>query len=340
MNPIEAPPKGSISVDVTSTPAGAEVRKAKIVVGTTPMTLAAFPGETVELDVRKPGYLPAHRSIAVGTNAAAGDGSSASGRLSASVPLVAVQQFEGTWQLAGGELRKFARRDDQVDVYKVTTVDGEHAYMKTYQFALADAGVVFGGDDTVSDPRAPTEPSCNVRLHVAYHYDPVRDLLEQERERVTLDFVGGKCIVQARKTEPSILARVDTPSDAHDISAPVGTLRKPDVDAPVAKNKPPTKARGKTVLPLDPKAKLEEQAKATAKATAKAKAIKASKAPPPSQNAFDGGKSNAQTSAPNVAKPPTQAPQNQVMPQPQAPGPQANEPIPQAPQQQAPIQKK
>jgi serine/threonine protein kinase len=341
-NAMVAPAKGTIPFDVTSTPAGAEVRKANMLVGTTPTTLAAYPGETFELDVRKPGYLPEHRSIPVDPNEAAGERTLEKHRLLLAVNLVSVQQFEGTWKLAGGELRAFTRRDDQVDVYKLASVDGERLYMKTYQFALADSGVVFGGDETVSDPRAPSEPSCNVRLRVAYHYDPVRDVLEQERERVSLDFTAGKCVVQARKVEPSLLARVGVASDAHEISAPVGTIGRPD-NVTSVKRKPPGKT--KTVRPLDGKARLQQKVK---------KKTKGGKLAP-----IDVGGGENQMNAGNVEKPttppytsPTSAsptskqnlsppPQTKVMPQPQASGAQANEPVPQAPaEQQAPIQKK
>jgi hypothetical protein len=372
-------PKGSVPVDILSTPAAAEVRKGATLVGTTPVHIAAFPGDTLELDVRKPGYLPEHRSIAVDQREHA-----------VAVNLVAVQQFEGTWRLAGGELRAFTRRNDEVDVFKLAAVDGERVWMKTYQFTLADHGVVFGGDESVSDPRAPSEPSCNVRLRVDYHYDPARDVLEQQRERVTLDFDAGKCIVQARKIEPSVLARVGIASDAHDISAPVGTIQAPDNTKAVKKpSKVATKAT-KTVLPLDPKAKLDQELKAKKlqeqldkKQAASVEPQKQANPPPqqqanpplqkqakaPPKQTSKGGKAGSfdfgadqnavgSQNAPTVGKPTTppytqpNAPQadakqnvsppapTQVMPQPQASGPQVNEGVPQAPQQQAPIQKK
>ncbi len=345
-------PKGSIAVDVVSTPAGAEVRKGTMLVGKTPVKLAAFPGETLELDVRKPGFLPEHRSLAVDASEHA-----------VAVNLVAVQQFEGTWRLSGGELRAFARRNDEVDVFKLAAVDGERVWMKTYQFSPADTGVVFGGEASVSDPRAPSEPSCNVRLSVAYHYDPVSDVLEEQRERVSLDFAAGKCIVQARKVEPSVLARVGAASDARDLSAPVGTIGKADSKVKAVK-RPPTKAPGKTELPLDPKAELEAKKKKAAAPppTAKKPApTKQGKVAP--LDLGDSGSNADKTTTSNVAKqatptytpsktaptgtkqnvsPPAQAPQQaQIMPQPQPGTPQANEPVPQAPDQQnAPIQKK
>jgi serine/threonine protein kinase len=348
-NAMAALAKGTVGFEVTSTPPGAEVRKSKLVVGTTPTTIAAYPGETLELDVRKPGYLPEHRSIPVDPTAAR-EGSSEKQLRSLGVNLVSVQQFEGTWKLAGGELRAFTRRDDQVDVYKLASVDGARVYMKTYPFTLADSGVGFGGEESVSDPRAPSEPSCNVRLRVAYHYDPVRDLLEQERDRVSLDFAAGKCVVQARKTEPSVLARVGIASDAHDISAPVGTIAKPDNVTSVKTKKPSAKTT-KTVLPLDPKASFEDDLKkkaAEATAAKKTAPRQASNPPAKVQKSTKSGQITTPTYTPptsvgskqNLSPPP----QTQVMPQPQASGPQANEPIPQAPQapaqQQAPIQKK
>jgi hypothetical protein len=249
--------------------------------------------------------------------------------------------------------------------------------MKTYQFSLAESGVAFGGDETVSDPRAPSEPSCNVRLRVAYHYDPVRDLLEQERERVSLDFTAGKCVVQARKVEPSVLARVGIASDAHDISAPVGRLGTSDPGKSIQKPAPSksktaskTQSQSKTVIPLDPKAelqkgidakkKLEAQKTANAPATTK-KPSKGGKSAPidfaddakaqenqanapdvakPTTPPYTPPKSAGSGAAQNVASPPNGPPQTQVMPQPRASGPQVSEPVPQTPQQQAPIQKK
>jgi serine/threonine protein kinase len=378
-------PKGTVLFQVVSTPSGAEVRKAKQLVGTTPATFPVSPGETLELDVRKPGYLPEHRSVAVGapdasdgTSDGTSDGSSDRSRLSTSVSLVPVQQFEGTWKLTGGELRAFSRRDEQVDVYRLSAVDGERVYMKTYQFALADSGVTFGGDESVSDPRAPSEPSCNVRLRVEYRYDPARDMLEQQRERVSLDFAGGKCIVQARKIEPSVLARVGIASDAHDISAPVGRLEAPEPKTKSVKQKPPTKQaptkQAAKVLPLDPKAQLQKEIDAkNAKAKTQKTATAAQNAPvttkkPSSKSGkqspidFAEEAQENQANVDNVANPTTPTytapktapsgskqnvsppPQTQVMPQPQASAPQVNEPVPQAPQapaqQQAPIQKK
>jgi len=340
-------PKGSVAIEVVSTPASAEVKKGSMLVGKTPVQVAAQPSETLEIDVRKAGYLPEHRSINV-----------AEGERAVAVNLVAVQQFEGTWQLSSGELRAFARRNDEVDVFKLAAVDGERVFMKTYQFSLVDSGVEFGGEESVSDPRAPNEPSCNVRLSVAYHYDPVSDVLEQEREKVSLDFAAGKCIVQARKTEPSALARVGAANEAHDLSAPVGTLSKGDLKAV---NTPLKKKSTKTVLPFDPKAELEKKKALEQAVQQKKSATPPIKKPSPGKQGklgsldFGSGANSAenQMSAPNVAKQTTDtytsgtkspkastqnesSPPQQVMPQPQPGSPQAVEP----PAQQAPVQQK
>ena len=162
------------------------------------------------------------------------------------------------------------------------------------------------------DQRAPNDPRCHVPVRVEYHYDPAGDVLEQNREKVAIDFVHGSCVVRSRDAETTQLVRVDAAHETVEISAPAGLP---------AKTKPPTK---KKVVPLDPKAVLDKQKAA--------KNVK-SAAPPPPQT----------KSAQNVVKKPTTTYNDpgemqgkasptdfsQAGPQPNAPAQQA---MPQAPQ--------
>jgi tRNA A-37 threonylcarbamoyl transferase component Bud32 len=358
---LRPPPTGTVSIVVRSSPGGAEVRRGAVILGTTPTKVTAQSGEHLELDVRKPGYAPVHRSVTAGPEDSAVD-----------VALAGEQRFEGAWRMTNGEMRAFVRRGDEVDVFKLASVQGEREFFKTYRFELADLGVVFGGEDMIADSRAPNEPSCNVRVRVDYQYDPAQDRLEQRREKVGLEFADGKCIVQTRKIEPTLLARVGGPAETSEISAPVGVPQQQEPGD--QKKAPPTKApptkQTKKVIPLDPKAaelsKLEDEklAKESKQAPQKKRPAKPTKGKQASFD-FEGSLDNevGTLNAPNVAKKPTSTdtaprkgsaaasqaapqnaapvPQSQVMPQPQPAAPQVTEPIPQAPeQQQAPIRKK
>ncbi|HEY5923883.1 MAG TPA: serine/threonine-protein kinase [Kofleriaceae bacterium] len=306
----DKPPPGQVALDVASTPIGAEVREAGRVRGTTPTKLYAKPGDTLDLVIDKPGYLSEPRKVTLQAADAL------------HVNLVPVSGFDGVWKLANGELRRFKRNGDQVDVFKRTEAHGTDTFFKTYEFVRADRGVAFAIDDQVVDPRAPNDPRCHVKVHVQYHYDPSADALEQHRDKVKISFQDGSCTVQSREVEPTKLARAEAVNEV-EIPAPVGkpVKRAEPVKQPPAKQPPakPVTKKGKTI-PLDPKQSLKQQ---------KADELEA-------QNAQRNAPLNKEPS-PNVKQPPPQqAPQpapsqqSQILPQPQAPPPQVSE----EPQQQ------
>jgi tRNA A-37 threonylcarbamoyl transferase component Bud32 len=301
---VRTPGPGRVTVDVLSIPAGAEVRTPSGIAGATPARVAVRPDEPIELVVRKPGYLPERRSVTAGPSGAVVE-----------VQLVEVSRFRGVWRLANGELRKFERRGDEVDVFKLTEARGEGTFFKQYRFSHAEHGVAFGGDDVVIDPRAPADPSCHLRMRVDYHYDPMHDVLEQRREKLRLDPGADGCVVLSREVEPTRLARVGDGRDAYELAAPVGRI-EPQLEKPLQKaptKTPPTKtprkpAKPSAELPLDPKADLlEKRQKGGTVATQ----------PPPT---YTPSKNAVEQRAPV---------QSQIAPQPSAPPPLASEQMPQ-----------
>lgn len=246
-------PTDRVTVDVVSSPSGAEVRDARGVLGTTPAQLTARPGETLELTVRKPGYTPARRTVTAGPSGAV-----------VTLALDEVDRFNGVWRLRGGELRAFERRGEGVDVHKLTEVHGARTFFKQYRFELSDHGVAFGGEEVVVDPRAPEEPSCHIRMRVVYQYDPMHDVLEQQREKVQVDLHGGTCVVRSRQIEPSRLERVDQPHDTREISAPIGTPLPDERMAEEALTKRPTKTPTKRAPTKPPPKKSALDAKLSA----------------------------------------------------------------------------
>ncbi|HUS29003.1 MAG TPA: serine/threonine-protein kinase [Kofleriaceae bacterium] len=223
---------GQISIEIVSSPPGAEV-KTDHVVGTTPMTLPLAPGVQVTLTVSKPGYLPDTKTVR-----AEPDGAHL-------FTLTQVTGFNGTWRMKNGELRVFERTGDQVDVYKVTEVAGAREFFKHYKFTAIDKGIAFAAEDEVIDPRKPDDPSCHVPVRVEYRYDPQADVLELRREKVNIDLHQGSCVVRARNIESDLLVHVDQAADEVVISAPAGDPRK----------------LKKQVLPKDPQADLEKKQK-------------------------------------------------------------------------------
>src|SRR5207249_6622956 len=126
--------------------------------------VTAEPGAHVEIIVRKPGYLSVQRTAMAGEPAT-----------KLELELDSVIRFQGVWRLASGELRAFERHDERVDVSKLDEVSGPRHFYRHYSFAPADAGIAFGGDEEIVDPRAPDEPSCHVAVHVEYRYDQTLD---------------------------------------------------------------------------------------------------------------------------------------------------------------------
>ncbi|HEV7558860.1 MAG TPA: serine/threonine-protein kinase, partial [Kofleriaceae bacterium] len=213
--PRAAPIANRIHVDVISEPLGAQVMRDGKLVGTTPATIDAAPGDRVGLDVRKAGYAPAHRDVVAGPSGQRVD-----------VRLAAVDGFEGVWQLPSGELRAFRRIDDRVDVFKLAAISGPGEFFRTYELVLADTGIAFAGHEELVDPRAPGDPRCRVQLDVRYHYMPATDALELAREKVAIDIRDDHCVIAARELPaPQALVRVDrTRNDPRWSEAPAGTV--------------------------------------------------------------------------------------------------------------------
>jgi hypothetical protein len=246
---VNVPPPGSVKAKVQSTPPGARVKRRDTgeILGTTPVQIAANTGDAIPLRIEKPGYLATEPTLSTGPQAAEVDGPA--------FPLAQVDQFQGTWRLPTGDLRNFARRGDEVDISKLAAVSGAREFFKTYSFVFAEHGttaVAFGGDDSVVDGRGPNEPSCHIRVHVEYRYDVASDQLEQSRDKLEVDFAGGKCIVQSRETETTQLARAEAVSDVHELDAPVA--------APIA---PPKQSKKQKVVPLDPTTKVTKPTMST-----------------------------------------------------------------------------
>jgi len=244
----ETPPEpvgGSIAVEVTSTPDHAVVAIGDRVVGTTPHTLHVAKNAQLELTVKKPGYLPSHRTFSAGNSDS-----------QLAVNLGAVSRFEGVWKLPTGELRAFERDGERVAISKLTEVDGHRTLFKSYPFVEAETGVAFATDDEVIDPRAPDEKSCHIRVHVEYRYDAATDELVLRRPTVAIDFVGGQCVARRQELVPQALTRVDAAHDSVEIPAPAGSFSKSLSQPPSKKSasvKPtaPSKKAQKSIVPFD-----------------------------------------------------------------------------------------
>jgi len=218
MAAIETPSEpiaGSIAVEVTSTPDHAIVAIGDRVVGTTPHTLHVAMNAQLELTVKKPGYLPSHRTFSAGSSDS-----------QLAINLGAVSRFEGVWKLPTGELRAFERDGERVSISKLTEVDGHRTLFKSYPFVEAATGIAFATDDEVIDPRAPDEKSCHIQVHVEYRYDAATDELALRRPTVAIDFVGSQCVARHQELVPQPLVRVDSAHDSVEISAPAGNFSK------------------------------------------------------------------------------------------------------------------
>ena len=289
-------PAGTRRIDVISTPPGAEVRQGVRVIGATPMPLYVKPGASMAIIVTKPGYLPEERTVS-----AKADGSVEP------FSLLAITRFEGVWRLPNGELRAFERRGEQIDVSKLDDVDGPKQFYRHYGLVTADQGVAFASEEEVVDPRAPDDSGCHLRVRVEYRYTPSDDVLELRRERVKIDLVEHHCVVRSRTVDADRLVRVDAGHDPADISAPAGAPSQAGQRA----RKP-----GK-VLPIDPKAAVQQKLDAKASSNAFDTVGKRPTSPytttknRPVDNIYQGDSQQAQN-------PPQPQPQTQVAPQHQA----------------------
>ncbi|CAN5438726.1 hypothetical protein BH11MYX1_BH11MYX1_07410 [soil metagenome] len=238
------PAAGSIAVEVTSTPDRAVVAVGARVVGTTPHTLHVAKNAQVELTVKKPGYLPSHRTFSAGSSDS-----------QLAINLGAVSRFEGVWKLPTGELRAFERDGERVAISKLVEVDGHRTLFKSYPFVEAETVglIAFATDDEVIDPRAPDEKSCHIQVHVEYRYDAASNELVLRRPTVAIDFVGGQCVARRQELVPQPLVRVDAEHDSVEITAPAGELSKSPPRAPTKKpvNPKPTPPSKKSILPVE-----------------------------------------------------------------------------------------
>jgi hypothetical protein len=207
---VERPPAASehganardaTSIQVTSHPAGARVRRDGVDLGVTPHLITDVPpGQTVQLVITKPGYATVKKSV----TAAPGE------PVHVEVPLALVEGFEGVWSLPDGGFRQFERRGDQVAGFAMVAASGERSFLRMFEFVPADdSGVVFTATEPFVDERAPDEPSCNIPLRAEYSYHPVDDSLELRKEKAQYSLDGGRCVLQATAwSEPRALERV------------------------------------------------------------------------------------------------------------------------------------
>jgi hypothetical protein len=324
-------PAGTVPIDITSMPPGADVKIGDKPAGTTPTKLHLPPGTEERITVSKPGYLAETRTVKAGPSGGV-----------AGFTLGEVLRFQGVWRTKEGELRELRRQDDRVSVYKLTEVAGDRTFFKHYKFTAAERGIAFASDDEVVDPRAPQDPHCHVPVHVEYRYDPEHDVLELHRDTVKIDLQDGSCIVRSRKVEPTRLARVDDQGhDTVEIPAPAWATNGPKQekvdDAVLDKKKPPTKVtpKQKAVVPLDPRSaeieRREEQKRAKNAKLQKKPDIAEEPTAPYTQPPNDVEKLGAQANEPP----------SQILPQPQAPPPtKSAEPVPQQQQVLPPKQKR
>jgi len=294
--PVEA---GTIAIEVTSTPDGAQVELAGKPLGQTPQTLHVAANAHVDLVVAKPGYLPSHRTF---------DAGSADTQLA--VNLGAVTRFEGVWKLPSGELRAFERNGERVAVSKLKAVTGHRELYKLYPFVSADTGIAFAADDEVIDPRAPDDQSCHVAVHVEYRYDAARDVLELRRPKVTIDFVGGQCVPRSQDVTPQLLVRVDGAHDSVSIDAPAGGPIKGKPSRTPAK--PP--AKKVPTFPTPPSPKTQKAAQNTKTVVPFDQGSKSDIAKQVYNSNANAPEANAQ--AQQIMQPPQATPQTVVVPQP------------------------
>ncbi|MEZ4402237.1 MAG: serine/threonine-protein kinase [Kofleriaceae bacterium] len=222
-----APARPGAALQISTTPAGAEVRRAGALLGVTPLAIDVEPGRAVEVVLALPGYVAVSRRISA----------DAQGRGQVHADLALASGFAGVWRLPDGELRGFERTADQVAGFRLQTVDGHREFLRTFRFIAAEPGAVaFTATEPFVVEAAPDEPSCNIPLAATYLYRPAEDALAVRRERAKVELVDGRCVVSATAwSAPAALVRVAASS--------AGTWAESRAGAPgpVAVT-PPTKA--------------------------------------------------------------------------------------------------
>lgn len=198
---------GGAVIEVATIPSGARVLEGGQDRGATPLVLPAAPGHEVALELVRPGYVTARRTVAA----------SASEPVLVQVSLALVTGFEGVWSLPdGGGLRAFERHGEQVAGFTLPSPTAARELLRFFEFVPSESGVVFTATEPFVDERAPDEPSCNIPLRAEYRYEPDLDRLELRRERAQYTLVAGRCQLSATSwSEPRSLARiVGAPADA------------------------------------------------------------------------------------------------------------------------------
>jgi len=227
IEPRPGPAPGFARLEVSTHPEGAAVRRGERLMGATPASLEVRLGEAVALELRKPGYETARRTL-----------TAAEPQTRVEVELAPQNGFEGVWALPDGQLRAFRRSGEMVDVFKLKTVAGERELYRRLSLEeppAASDDVVFAGSEVVTDGRGAHDPSCQIPHRVEYRYDPKRDALDVRPEKVQIGFVDGRCVVRDKQPgQPMALVRADrgTADDARWSDAPVGKPRVRDTKLP------------------------------------------------------------------------------------------------------------
>ena len=209
-----APAAGMSRVQIESEPSGAGVYRNDRLVGQTPTQLDLPPGTKIAFELRKPGYASARHSMTMpGTET--------------TLPvftLAPLDGYQGVWQLPNKELRAFKRTGERVEASKLDSVNGPRQFFRHYDLLPSDGGVAFGSTEELVDQRAPSDPSCHISHKVEYQYDPPTDALVLRRERLSVDFKEGHCVILSKELgDAEALTRVDRgTTDARETLPPVG----------------------------------------------------------------------------------------------------------------------
>ena len=214
--------------------------RAGVAIGQTPMTVAAKPGESIDVELSLPGYVGVARSAIAEADRPA----------TIAADLALATGFDGVWTLPGGELRAFERRGEQVAAFKLATPGGHREFLRFFAFVPSERGAVaFTATEPFVVEAAPDEPSCNIPLRAEYVYRPADDSLAVRKERAQYTLADGRCTLHATAwSEPRPLvraagARADTTwiESRAGAPAPVAATPGPSVIEPIADKPTPSK---------------------------------------------------------------------------------------------------
>jgi len=186
---------GRTEVTITSTPAGAEVRRGDVVLGSTPLKTTLEQRVLVELVVSRPGYRAAHRELRLGSAAKAEH-----------FELDAVVGFKGYWKIPGGPLRYFERDGDRVAGYSADGKTGAREFLRVFEFrpspsAADDGYTLFTASLDHVDKDHPNEPSCHIPLAAEYRYRETPESLELRLEEAAYHYDGERCVPDRARNE-------------------------------------------------------------------------------------------------------------------------------------------